>query len=65
MLRYLGEGADANEVTPDRVERPHEGEERHKKHGYFYHSKLNDFSDVADPAQEEAWKFCYVYKGMK
>ena len=29
----------------ERVERPHEGTEREKKHGYFFHAKLNDFSE--------------------
>ena len=37
-----------------RIEVAHEGPERSKKHGYFFHSTLNDFSEskrvsVADP----------------
>ena len=28
-----------------RIERPHEGPERSKKHGYFFHATLNDFSE--------------------
>ena len=41
-----------NEHSPDRkkkkkgrIELAHEGPERSKKHGYFFHSTLNDFSE--------------------
>ena len=29
----------------NRIELPHEGPERAKKHGYFFHATLNDFSE--------------------
>lgn len=29
----------------ERVEYPHEGPERQQKHGYFFHSRLQDFSE--------------------
>ena len=29
----------------ERIELAHEGPERSKKHGYFFHSTLNDFSE--------------------
>ncbi|KAK2181841.1 hypothetical protein NP493_377g00042 [Ridgeia piscesae] len=46
-----------------RVEKPHEGPERSQKQGYFYHSRLNDFSPDASYDKEQDWKFRYVYKG--
>ncbi|XP_064625727.1 uncharacterized protein LOC135486668 [Lineus longissimus] len=46
-----------------RIERPHEGPERDKKHGYFYHSRLTDFSENADEKKEEEFKFYYVFQG--
>ncbi|KAI0217635.1 hypothetical protein LSAT2_030639 [Lamellibrachia satsuma] len=46
-----------------RVEKPHEGPERSHKRGYFYHSRLNDFSSDASYDKEQDWKFRYVYKG--
>ncbi|CAD5125217.1 DgyrCDS13457 [Dimorphilus gyrociliatus] len=56
-------GEKSNEVLKDRIEKPHEGEDRIGKEGYFYHSRLNDFSQYGNKEKEDAHKFCYVYKG--
>lgn len=46
-----------------KIEVPFEGEEKKKKGHYFYHPRLNDFSEKASVDKEEAHKFMYVVKG--
>ncbi|XP_046585596.1 uncharacterized protein LOC124292521 isoform X1 [Haliotis rubra] len=56
---YDGEPADKTK----RIERPFEGKDTNFKQHYFYHARLNDFSQGADPSKEDAYKFMYVTKG--
>lgn len=46
-----------------KTEVPFEGEEKRKKGHYFYHPRLNDFSERASTEKEEPHKFIYVVKG--
>lgn len=46
-----------------KVEVPFEGEEKRKKGHYFYHPRLNDFSERASLEKEDPHKFVYVVKG--
>lgn len=42
--RYVADDKEQKHKLP-RTEQPHEGPERKRKHGYFYHARLNDFSE--------------------
>ncbi|KAL4236578.1 hypothetical protein ACF0H5_004963 [Mactra antiquata] len=42
---------------------PYEGEATHNKGHYFYHPRLNDFSEKANRDREDPEKFLYVVKG--
>lgn len=42
LVHFVGE---KSKELDQRVEKPHEGPERAKKNGYFFHSRLNDFSE--------------------
>ncbi len=44
-LRYRYKDEDVGKKKGERIELAHEGPERKKKHGYFYHATLNDFSE--------------------
>lgn len=44
-------------------EKPFEGEERQKKGHYFYHPRLQDFSEKASVDKEDPHKFLMVVKG--
>ncbi|WAR24248.1 hypothetical protein MAR_037917 [Mya arenaria] len=50
--------------TPSMMtERPFEGNQKQNKGHYFYHPRLNDFSEKASADKEEPQKFLYVVKG--
>ncbi|KAK3089232.1 hypothetical protein FSP39_001979 [Pinctada imbricata] len=55
------EGEPGNKAR--RIERPFEGEDRVNKQHYFYHARLNDFSEKASNDKEEPNKFMMVTKG--
>lgn len=57
--RYLdGEGPPSK-----KKEQPFEGDPKQKKGHYFYHPRLNDFSEKASVDREDPQKFLYVMKG--
>ncbi|XP_013413447.1 uncharacterized protein LOC106175840 [Lingula anatina] len=60
--RYV-EDETAPKKKQKRTEKPHEVDKKQMKHGYFYHAKLNDYSEDAGYQKEDSFKFCYVNKG--
>lgn len=56
---YKGEPANKSR----RVERPFQGEEKVGKQNYFYHARLNDFSEKSNPTVEDQHKFRIVTHG--
>ncbi|XP_061181737.1 uncharacterized protein LOC133190243 [Saccostrea echinata] len=57
--RYEGEPADKTR----RVERPFKGEDKVGKQNYFYHARLNDFSEKSNATLEDQHKFRMVTQG--
>lgn len=53
----------ADDGLAKKKEQPFEGDPKQKKGHYFYHPRLNDFSEKASTDREDPQKFLYVMKG--
>ncbi|XP_033738825.1 uncharacterized protein LOC117326256 [Pecten maximus] len=64
-IRYRYGNKDSSEnVDPHKTKgKPFEGTDRIDKDHYFYHARLNDFSEKGSREKEDDFKFMYVQKG--